>query len=668
MNKNRNKYLILFAYAVLAAAIVIAYEPMRNNDFISYDDGSYVTDNPHVNKGLSRESVIWAFTNPHFGMWHPVTSISHMLDCELFDLKPFWHHFTSFLIHMFSTLLLFYILNSMTSVFWPSFFVALIFAVHPLNVESVAWVAERKNILSCFFWMLTITAYISYVKRPGVLRYFLVIFAFCLGLLSKPMMVTLPFVLLLLDYWPLCRFQGLKSLHNENFSKAESPKLKYRQFSCWYLIGEKVPLFVLSIILCVITFLSQRNIGAMVQAETLPFKLRVANVFISYVSYLGKLFYPNHLAVFYPHAGSRLILWQPIVSFFILAVISVLILYEGYKKHYLTVGWLWFLGTLVPVIGLVQVGSQAIADRYTYIPSIGIYIIFAWWFTEFLRKKPKAKVFFIILAGLVFVVLLFCTRKQVQRWKNDLTLFEYVLSVTENNAIIHNSYAHALFEDGQAEESVLHLKKALEISPGFSLARNNLGRVYFKQGKIGAAITCFKMALPGSTKQPEIYHYLGRSKIKQKKPFEAIEYFNESLRLDPSYIKSRIYLAYTLFEVNKIQSAVEQYYKVLEYEPDNLEALNSLAWFLATKVDASFYDPQKAVEYAQRACELTDYENPELLDTLAVSYAASGNFKEAIEKATKAIGLIDLDDKKELADEIQKHLELYKAGKPYRED
>ncbi len=667
MERMSNKLHVLLIYVVLALATIIAYEPMRHNDFISYDDGAYVTENPNVIPGITRQSVLWAFTSTHFYMWHPITSLSHLLDCQLFGLNPSRHHLTSLLFHIATVLLLFWILKSMTGAIWPSVFVAGVFALHPLNVESVAWVAERKTVVSGLFSMLTIAAYIRYAERPSVGRYLGVVFAYGLCIMTKPVVVTLPFVLLLLDFWPLERFQLARRPRKKDSSWSKSPKVRFQVLSLWRLLAEKVPFFILATILSATTFIVQRGGGAVLPAERLALSYRIGNALVSYVHYITKMIYPSRLAVFYPHPSTRLPLWQPIVCFIVLAVVSAGIIRTARRRRWLAVGWLWYLGTLIPVIGLVQAGSQAMANRYTYVPAIGIFIIVAWSANQFLSRWRYRRICLGISAGLLFAVLLICTRVQVKYWQNNLTLYKHVLAVTENNSLIHNSFGCALFEKGQLDEAITQLKEAVRISPKFALARSNLGKVFLKQGKVNEAIVCFKEVLRIRKDLPDAHYYLGLAKVKQERHDDAITHFSEALRLKPDYINARLHLGYTLFKLGRIQPAVEHYYKILQLKPDHLQALNALAWVLATSNDVKIQKSINAVEFAERACELTDYKNPEVLDTLAAAYAVAGRFPRAIETAEKAVNLAVSQGRKELAEEIQNRLRLYKAKRPYYE-
>ena len=689
-HKSRHTFLI---YPLLVAAIVLAYEPMRHNDFISYDDPDYVTRNPHITGGLTAESVIWAFTKPHYHMYHPLTSLSHMLDCELFGLDPFWHHAASLFFHMLNALLLFWVLKRMTGAVWASAFVAAIFALHPLQVDSVAWVAERKSVLSGSFWILTMITYVFYSERPGPGRYLLVVVGYVLALLSKPVVISLPFALLLLDYWPLRRIRT-KSAENK-----QSEKPRYRRFSAKRLIVEKVPLLILSAALCVITIFALHGSGAVMPLETIPIRYRIANAFIAYLKYIQNFIWPSKLAVLYPHPADRILMIEAATCALVLISILGLCIYLGNRKRYLPVGWLWFIGTLVPVIGIVQAGAQAMADRYMYVPIIGLLIIIAWGAGEASAKMPYRTILLALSAAVVLSAAVICTRRQVAYWRDNLTLFGHTLKVTQNNAIIHNSYGCALCDAGQADAALTEFQKALEIIPTFSKARYNLGKLLFSEGKLDQAVACFQGLLKIHGDSAEPYYYLGLIHNKKRQPDQAAECFSQALRGDPNYIEAHSQLGGVYLAANQIERAIEHFNDVVrldagrtdayaslgmaymkkgrldlavsnwsravELNPSSAPVLNNLAWVLAANRDTTVRNPAKAVQFALRACELTDYKDPAVLDTLAVAYAADDRFEHAAQTATKAIRLAESAGQKELADEIRRRLRLYQANTPY---
>ena len=542
MDKTSNKFRDFLICAVLALATFVAFEQVRDSEFV-YDDGQYVTKNPQVIGGITFESVIWAFTTTYAANWHPLTWLSHMLDCQLFGLNPLWHHLTSLLFHVANTLLLFAVLKRMTGRIWPSAFVAAAFALHPLRVESVAWVAERKDVLSGFCWMLTMAAYVRYTEQPGIRRYLLVILALCLGLMAKPMIVTLPFVLLLLDYWPLGRFQGG---HQSQRPRPKSAKSSYPKSHTWRLIREKIPLFFIAMVSSIVTYTVQQRWGAMVQVERLPLNLRISNALVSYVGYIAKMVYPSRLAVLYPYPVGGFAAWQMMISFMALVGVSVGLLYTLRRRRYLTVGWLWYLGTLVPVIGLVQVGVQSMADRYTYLPAIGIFIIVAWGAAGLFAKWRHQKIVLRILSGLVLAAMLMGTRVQVRHWKNSLTLYGHALAVTENNYIMQNNYGYAMLKEGRGKEAVIHIREALRIHPDYLQARRQLGYALTLQGKFKEAVREYQKVLHVQPDNPHALNGLGVALLREGKFDEAIACFIEALRIKPDYTEAQKNLRYVL--------------------------------------------------------------------------------------------------------------------------
>jgi len=609
MKNETKKQHILLIYLSLVLAALIAFEPLRHNDFISYDDAMYVTENTSVNQGFTLRSLRWAFTTTHAGNWHPLTWLSHTLDCQLFGLNPLSHHLINLLLHISNTLLLFSALKKMTAAPWQSAFVAALFVLHPLHVESVAWLAERKDVLSSLFWMLTILAYIRYTEHPSPYRYALVILLFALGLMAKPMLVTLPFVLLLLDYWPLSRFQ---------------------KSTAYRLIGEKLPLFALSAASSTVTYLVQKTTGATEMVANLPLSYRINNVFVSYVTYIAKMIYPANLAVLYPHKGTTLPLWLPTASILILIAVTLAIICLT-KRHqpYLLTGWLWYLGTLVPVIGLIQVGKQALADRYTYLPSIGLFIIVAWGVPQILPKFRFRKLVLWALALPVLIALFLCTRLQLSYWRNDFSLYEHALAVTENNAVMHYSLANALRINGNIDEAITHYQQALQIEPNHDRAHGNLGFALLSKGRLE----------------------------------EAAEHLTRAVQLDPDYLNARYNLALTLSKLGNFDQAISQYHQVLQLENDYPPALNGIAWILCTHPDQKKRDPNRAIELAIHAAQLTQYQNPDILDTLATAYASTGKFDLAVTTAQLALKLASEQQNKEMLAHIRKQLELYRQEK-----
>jgi len=711
---------IRLIYPALAIVTLVVFGQVCQNDFVGYDDPYYVTNNPHVKYGISPDSVVWAFTTTLSANWYPLTWLSHMLDCQLFGLKPLWHHLTSIILHTANTLLLFWILKRTTGKIWASAFVAAAFAVHPLRVESVAWIAERKDVLSGLFWMLTIASYIRYTEHPGIGRYLLIILAFGLGLMAKPMLVTLPFVLILLDYWPLGRLQwGHRCGHQGQPARR--------------LIAEKIPLFILSAASSIAAYVIQQSAGAMELGKSYPLNIRISNAAVSYIAYIGKLIYPSRLAVLYPYPADSLPLWQPIVSFLMLIFISAGVIYTA--RRYLIMGWFWYIGTLVPVIGLVQIGNQMMADRYTYLPSIGIFIMVAWGAAELLAKWRFREIVLGICAGITLAALSICTLRQIRYWKNSSALYERAISVTENNYIMHCNYGVSLSREGRDDEALNHFSKSLQINPQYHYiyycigtvflkqdkfteaveyfnkairlrpnyykAYFDLGTAFSKQGRTDLAIENWKKALSlkpenqyasynigvAMTEQgryeeaihylnaavrispdwAEAYYKLGRAFYLQGNRESAVEQCAKALQIKPDYTTARITLAHTLVEMDRIGPAIEHYYTALKFEPDNVFILKNLAWLLANVEDTKIHNPGEAVKLAEKACEITGYKQLEALDILAAAYSAAGRFPEAVQTAEKAIELAVSSGEQEVAEKIRKRLELYKAGKAYHQ-
>jgi len=666
MKQTSNKPYVLLIYVALALATIVAFEQVRLNKFVNYDDHYYVTENQQVQAGITGESVFWAFTTTHAGNWHPLTWLSHMLDCQLFELNPMWHHLTSLLLHMANTLLLFWVLKRMTSAVWASAFVAAAFALHPLHVESVAWVAERKDVLSGFFWFLTMAAYVRYAERPSVGRYSLVILGLCLGLMAKPMLVTLPFVLLLLDYWPLGRLRWGSQSDTEASPESESVKVSYQKASVLSLIGEKIPLFILAAVSSVITFIVQQSGGAVRSWESFSLNIRISNALVSYISYIIKMIYPSRLAVLYPHPGDSLPIWQPIVCLVIVAAVSAGIIYIGRRRRYLVTGWLWYIGTLLPVIGLVQVGAQAMADRYTYLPSIGFFIMVAWGAAELGAKWRYRKIGAEIGAGIVLTMLLIFTRIQVRHWRSSLTLFGHTLEVTENNYIMHNYYGRALRQNGRVDEAIKEIRESLRLNPNYCDAHNNLGIALQARGKDEEAERQFRKALRLNPDYNKAHVNLGIMLAKQQKPDEAIKHFFKAIELNPSNAKAHHNLGQAFFSKGNIPGAIKHYRESLRLNPDGAASLNGLGWILATNKGGEFRDGAEAVRLAKRACELTNYKDPETLNTLAAAYAEVGRFTEAVRVAEDAIDLCLSTENEKRARDIIKLYKLYKTGQAYR--
>jgi tetratricopeptide (TPR) repeat protein len=722
MTEEKKQKRVLFLISVgLVLATIASYEPVRNNDFVSYDDNLYITKNAMVQSGLNANTVKWAFTKPHSSMWHPLTTLSHIVDCQLFGLKPAGHHLVSVGIHIINSLLLFWILTNLTGSVWASAFVAGVFALHPLQVEAVAWASERKSVLSGLFWFLTIAVYIWYTKRASIRRYIAVFVIYGLCIMTKPVVVTLPLVLLLLDYWPLRRFDNLRT----------RPGAKYN------LIIEKLPLLGLAGMLAVITARMQSGGGVIISMEQLSLGRRIANAFISFISYIGKFIWPERLGVPYPITINDLKSDVAIGCMALFALLLVLSVVFGKKKRYLATGWLWFAGTLVPMIGLVQSGGQAMADRYMYLSIIGLLFIITWGAKDIIDKHLWLRNAAFASAGVILLILGVLTHTQAGYWKNSLTLFGHTLKVTQSNPIAENAYGCALMREGRLKEAEQHLRTAIYIAPSFREPRNNLCIVLVMQNKFDDAIISYKELVNNGARTPEIYYDLATLLKTQNRSDEATSYYKSALAIDPGFTNARKKLVGIFLETGRLNEAIEQLNQVppndpnyadarkrtgilltskgrideaipyfnealrtesksgkvqiyenialaykqngkykeairfwnmaLKLEPNNIPILNSAAWLLATTDDTSIEDANKAIEFSKRACELTGYKGPSILDTLATAYAASGKFDDAISTANKAFEAAKAAGYNNFADEIQERIKLYKTHQRYHQ-
>lgn len=540
-------------HLALALTTFAVFYHVRNHAFINYDDPAYLTANPHVKAGLTPRTIAWAFTTSHAGNWHPMTWLSHMLDCHLFRTNPRWHHLSNLLLHIMNTLLLFAVLRRMTLALWHSAFVAAAFALHPLHVQSVAWIAERKDVLSTLFWMLTMAAYLRYVEHPRISRYLLTLLVFALGLMAKPMLVSLPFVLLLLDYWPLRRLQ----LRHENASKAlpnpKSPTAAFKKLPLSRLFVEKIPLFVLAGISSVITLIVQQKGGAIKTTETFSWIVRTANALIAYVTYMARTIWPAKLAIFYPHPGHAVSMSRALLAALLLLAISAYVVWLARTHKYLLVGWLWYLGTLVPVIGLVQVGNQALADRYTYIPLIGLFIIVAWGVPDLLAKYQYRKILLTASAFAVLLALSICTHLQLRHWRNSITVFGHAIEVTENNRMANSNLGVALLSRRRPDDAITHFTAALQIDPNHAMTHLNLGVALFRKRKYDAAVTGFTRALRIDPDLAEAHVNLGIVLGKQKKFDQAVEHYTQALQIKPHLVKPQKLRKEALLQLNKQQ-------------------------------------------------------------------------------------------------------------------
>jgi protein O-mannosyl-transferase len=686
MVKENYLCLSLIICAVLGALTIGVFHQVGGFDYIAnYDDDVYAFDNPYVLAGLNARGVAWAFSveSRSYGCnWHPLTWISMMADTSFFGAKdpdplrtagP--RHVVNLILHLTSVLLLFLLLRNMTSRIWPSAFVAALFAVHPLHVESVAWVAERKDVLSTLFWILTMWAYVSYARKPGLGRYALVALSLALGLMAKPMLVTLPIVLLLMDYWPLKRH--LQTGKNP----ASSPRIGQR------LALEKTPLLLLSAGSSYMTWLAQHGGGAVAPTELFTMGQRIANALVSTVEYLVKMVYPAHLAVHYPHPENSLPQWMVAGSALLLVLITAGAIRQSGKRPYLIVGWLWYLVTLVPVIGLVQVGMQGMADRYTYVPLIGIFVIIAWAGYEFASKPEQSPertsrksrkianpqevvslpVVFLIPSCAVVLVLACLCWKQVSYWQNGETLFLHAVTVTENNARAYNNLGTLYTHRGDIDSAEKQLRRAIEIDPNFADALNNYGQVLYFRGRAGDSIPYFQKALGIDPTQVAARSNLAMSYSTLGRLPESIRELELADKQKPGYIPVIYNLARTLRSVGRTEDAVARFQEILRLNPGHPDTISCLARIYSTSADPRFRNGQEALEMATGVCAGDLQPNLFHLQTLASSYAEVGRFAEAIDAAKRAISVAQAQKNQGMALLIQKEIGVYGQHRAYRE-
>jgi len=548
----------LKAGLALVALNAAVFAPVRYHDFVNWDDPDYVTANAPVAAGLTGDGVAWAFTHAHSANWHPLTWLSHMLDAQLFGMSAGAHHVTSLVLHMASTLLLFVVLHGMTGALGRSALVAALFAVHPLHVESVAWIAERKDVLSTLFFMSTLWAYQRYVQHPGRGRYLAVVLLFALGLMSKPMLVTLPFVLLLLDLWPLGRLSA----------------------STWRpRVIEKLPLLALTVMSCVATFLVQQKDDAITGFEQLPLGPRVQNAVHAYVGYIVQMLWPTRLAVVYPYPSPSAIL-VTLAAAAALIGLSALAVRAVPQRPYLAVGWLWYLGMLVPVIGLVQIGSQTMADRYTYLPLIGLFIVLAWGGAELLAAWPRLSTSLGVAAVLTCAIL---ARQQVAHWRDSESLWTHALAVTTGTARAHNNLANAVADKGRVDEAIAHYEEALRLRPEFAEAHNNLGNALARQDRKAEAIEHYRTALRLRPDYAMAHNGLASALDDTGHTDEAIDHYREALRLSPGFAEVHNNLGAALLGRGQIDEALSEFLAAVRLNPNNAYVRVNAAMLLARR-------------------------------------------------------------------------------------
>jgi len=628
---------ILVVNVLLAATTFLVFIRVIEFSFINFDDDLYVSANESIRNGITVEAVRWAFTTGHAGNWHPLTWMSHMLDIELFGLNPHMHHLINLVLHVTNGSLLFFTFFRMTKALWKSVFIAALFAIHPLHVESVAWISERKDVLATLLWLLTMLAYIHYSERPSLQRYLPVPVLFFLGLTAKPMLVTLPCVLLLLDYWPLNRF-SFRDNTIEIDRKTKRPVNTevlstsiFQQRPPRALLFEKVPLVVLSAITSVITVYVQKGESLVVSSEMLPLRDRIANTFVAYTSYLAKAFWPNDLAFYYPYQW-----WstsQAVGSALIFCLVTAAVIWAAKSFRYLIVGWLWFVGTLVPVIGLVQVGSQSMADRYTYVPLIGIFVMVAWGVPNLLKERGHSIKILWVASLVTLTCLAMVTWKQVRYWQNSLTLFDRSLNATNKNYIAYKHRGDAYLALGKNPEAVQDYDKAIAIVPSYyGLAYVGRGIANYRLSNYEKAISDFDSAEKILAADAEASFYRGASNSAIKRYAQAEADFDNVVRLAPSaeayYQRGKIRTS-----LKKYKLAIADYDKAAKLRPGNARIYveRALTYFASGKYAQTVADSDRALE--------VDWRSSSAYVARGMAHAALGSAQTSVEDFGRAIAL-----------------------------
>lgn len=673
---------------LLTLGTLTAYAAIFRCEFLQYDDPDYVTENPVVRQGLTWAGVKWAFTTGHASNWHPVTWLSHQLDCQLFGVNSGWHHLMNLALHVLNVVLLFRWLARWTGALWRSALVAALFAWHPLRVESVAWVAERKDVLSGFFFLLTLHSWARYAERPGALRYLVVVVWLSLGLMAKPMLVTTPFVLLLLDWWPLQRRPG----------GAPAAGLQSRPWRT--LMLEKAPLLALAVVFSFVTVLVQSSARSVVSVDQLSFTARCGNAFVAWWLYVFKTIWPANLAVFYPHPG-YIPWWEVLLAAAFLGGATAGAVKLRIAMPWLGVGWCWFVGMMVPVIGLVQVGMQRMADRYTYLPHIGLFVALVWlgaWCAERLRVPKAARWASAIAIVLACGVLTFV---QVRLWRDTRTLFEHARAVTARNHVACAVLGDLYWNSGDIANGRAYFQRALEFRPGYAEGHVAFGNGLLASGQLDEAATHFRRAVELHPTFADALSGLGAVLARQGRPTESLPLLDRALAANPYHLRARFNRALAWQNLDRsaeanpefaalaranlkvtdsllglgngflsrgqFTEAVRCFEQVVQLQPDSVPALGRLAWLLATHREDAVRNGPRAVQLAQRACDLTRGADALSLNTLAAAYAETGRFDLAVTTAQRALAVAQSAGQQQVAVIIEKLIAMYQARTPYRE-
>src|SRR5438552_4003130 len=664
--------LTIFIYLLLVGITWSVFGQTLAYDFVNFDDHIYVYDTPEITSGMSVNGVVAAFTRPHAHNWHPLTTISHMLDCQFYRLRAGGHHFTNVVLHTITVLLLYRVLRQMTGGssrtgnIWQSGVVAALFAIHPLHVESVAWVSERKDVLSGLFFVLMLGAYVRYARAPSIGRYLAVAVLFAAGLMSKSMLVTAPFVLLLLDYWPLSRFERPlvaskgKTAHRWN-QRPAIPRL----------LLEKIPLLVLSAAACVVTFVLQKQEAGAI--PPLPFAWRAENALTSYVTYLWKTFWPTRLAVFYPHPNNSLPIWEVILAIAFLVAITAAAIGLRKQRGYLFTGWFWYVGMLVPVIGIVQIGEQGHADRYTYLPQIGLFLLIVWGVADLGNTWHLRREYLWLAATITIAVLSYRAAVQTSFWKNSERLWDHTLSVTSNNDFAHNNLGFLHLRRGELDKAISHFETALKIRSGKSQTRYNLGTALVhvnlanalaREGRPEEAIVHYEQAVKLRPDYGDAYYNFGSVLFQQGRIDDAIAQWQKALAIQPNDAAGHTRLGNAFLQKGWLEKAIVHYQRAVEIDPSEVSARNNMAWVLATSSDPSIRNGAMALNLARQAVEISGGKDAIFFRTLAASYGECGKFADAIAAAEKGEMIAISRGDSQLARTFEKDIALYRADIP----
>ncbi len=626
MSIKQSRWTLIGISIFLIALTWAVFGQTGNYQFVNYDDPLYVLDNAHVRAGLTWRGIAWAFTHVHSQNWHPLTTMSHMFDCQLFGVNPGAHHLVNVFFHSIAAVLLFILLAQITNSIWASAFIAAVFAIHPLRVESVAWIAERKDVLSGMFFMLTLLAYFRWTRKQTVGRYLAMSILFACGLMSKPMLITTPIILLLLDYWPL--------------NRSQKSEVTGQRSTIGKLIWEKAPLFALSIGSCFATLWAQHF--ALGSTQFLPLQWRVTNALFSYFEYVRQMFWPVDLIPFYVHPENRLEIWRLLIAAISLIALTAIVIVRRKQNPYLLVGWLWYLVMLIPVIGIVQVGLQGHADRYTYLPQIGLDIALVWLIWDLTksclpRRSASAKagrpqkIIMSAAAAIVLITLSSLSWKQTTHWRDTEALWRHTLAVTPDSDVAHAGLGGILFVRGQIDESIDHYERALRLRDGNVAAHFGLGRALAAKQKT----------------DPAIFH------------------FQKALSIQPDNIGASNDLGVMFASKGEIREAISTWQQSLSFDPDNADAANNIAWARATAADPDLRDGREALELAQRALR-SGGENPVALRTLAAAQAENGQFAEAIATCRRGEELAQKNGDRAMAESLHNCAESFRRGEALR--